>query len=349
MQKLNEEYIKEVIKPLLPNVQPGATYSFGNNKRTDIIVAPEMVNGILSGSPYEYNTLPLRFIHYTSLSAAKSILKSGKFRLSSLVSMCDFEELSFALKSVYGNKSTFTIDNYKHEVFTLSMNEFKDDSKELRDNWLEYGDCGFGVGLVLTFPEENIDKWKKHFLGKVLYGTEHLNKLHELRNRHKEFVNKLDNIKIEGQVKNFVLPVAAFHKAEDFVEEQEVRFMILNKDLYLKSTPVLWETEEIEIEGKKRTILKRNNNLEYSVVFVNENQKTFIEIDLNPQDKDSYKELNRPIPKIEKVILGPNLWKLSVLRRTLDTIKDELTQNARLGLGYEIEVNKSSVKFSDNN
>jgi hypothetical protein len=345
-EKLNKSYVKEVVNPLLPNAKPGAPYSLENEKQTDILVAPEMINGMLKDSPYEYSEKPLRFIHYTSLAAAKSILKSGKFRLSNLASMSDFEELSFALKRVYGNKSAFTIDNYKHEVFTLSMNEFKEDDDELRKNWLDYGDCGFGVGLVITFPKENIEKWHKHFLGKVLYDKENLHYLHELHVRHKEFVDKLNGINIEGQVKNFVLPVAAFHKSEDFVKEQEVRFMVLNKDLYLNSTPVLWQTEKTGVENL--TKVKEDEYRDYDI-YINENQKSFIEIALNPDEKDDYKELNRPIPKIEKVILGQKLWEASVLKNILNKIKDGLLKNAKSGLGYNIEVNKSRVKFSDNN
>ena len=347
MEKLNTSYVKEVVNPLLPNANPGAPYSFGNEKQTDIIVVPEMVNGMLKDSPYEYSEKPLRFIHYTTLAAAKSILKSGKLRLSSLASMCDLEELYFALKKVYGNKSTFTIDNYKHEVFTLSMNEFKKDTDEIRENWLDYGDCGFGVGLVITFPKENMEKWPKHFLGKVLYGKKHLNKLHKLHNRHKEFVDKLKGINIEGQVKNFVLPVAAFHKAEDYVQEQEVRFMVLNKDLYLQSFPTLWKTNKIKLEEGKRTLIEESKQLEY-YIFVNENEKTFIELNLNPDNKDEYAELNVPIPKIEKIIVGPNLWKLSALRGTLNKLKDELVQYAKMGVGYNLMVERSTIKFTEN-
>ena len=221
MNKINNSYLEEVVKPLLPNVKPGYQFSIGSLATIGkVTLAPKMVNGILNGSVYECSQNKLKFIHYTSLSSAKSIISSAKMRMFSLASMCDMEELKFALHNVIENKSNFTIDSYKHEVFSLSMNEFRT-GEEILESWINYGDCGYGVGLVLLFPNETRDDWLKHFLGKIRYGENNLRDLIDYHHRHIAFVNNLNGIRIEGQVKNFILPLAAFHKIKSYSTEKK--------------------------------------------------------------------------------------------------------------------------------
>jgi len=335
MNNINDSYINAVVKPLLPNVESGIQFSFGSPAKIgSITIAPRMVNSILVSSPYDCSQKELKFIHYTSLESAKRIIKSTKMRMFSLASMCDMEELKYALYDTNAEKSSFIIDSYKQEVFSLSMNEFQDE-KEILETSLKYGDCGFGVGMVLTFPESNQNKWRKHYLGKVLYGSANLKYLNDFHSRHSSFVNDLNRINVEGQVKNFVLPLAAFHKMKGFEKEKEVRFLILNRDTIHNRNSTFLSFKEIEVNGEKRKIEDDSEQLDY-YVYVNDVLKSFVELELDPKHKKDYKEI-RPIPKIEKIILGPKLIEVAKL-------KSELSKLVKDHLGYDVEIEKSKLK-----
>ena len=337
MNDISNGYIEEVVKPLLPNVEPGPQFSFGTPQNIGkVTLAPKMVNGILAGSPYDCSKKELKFIHYTSLDSAKKIISSAKMRMFSLASMCDLEELKFALKNIIGNKSIFTIDSYKQEVFSLSMNEFQDE-KEMQEMSLNYGDCGFGVGLVLTFPKEYQDNWRKHYLGKVLYGENNLKDLDDFHMRHKSFTDNLNGVNIEGQVKNFMLPLAGFHKMNGFEEEKEVRFLVVNKDTMLERHSTYLEFAEIEVNGEKRKAEADSTALDYNV-YVTDTLKSYIEFELHPKHKVLNDKRSIPIPKIEKIILGPKLTETAKL-------KIELNKLAKENLGYEVKVEKSKLKL----
>ena len=156
--KLTEAYFKDVVSPLLPMAEQGISYAFGNLNPSEIEISLNPVNGSLKNSQYQYNKKELKFIHYTKLKYATNIVEEGKLKMYSLASMKDPQELSYALNKIIPEKSDFTIDNYKEEVFIFSMNEFQKES-ELPQNWKDYGDCGCGVGIVLVFPKEKQYKW----------------------------------------------------------------------------------------------------------------------------------------------------------------------------------------------
>lgn len=303
---LTNQYYNVVVKPLLPKAEQGTSYAFGQNIPDHLEISPNPVNGSLNGSQYEYDQQSLRFIHYTKLSSAKSIISAAKMRMYSLSSMDDRQELSYALSEIIPDKSDFTIDTYKQEVFSLSMNEIESDQ-----TWEEYGDNGKGVGLVFSFPKETQNDWYQHYLSKIHYQAEKLEALHQYHIRHTDFITE-NYIRIIGQVKHFMLPLAAFHKTKGYKKENEVRFIVVNTSLFDS-----WD--------------ERNYNV------INDENKSFIELELHPKHKKQYKEI-RPIPKIEKIILGPKLIEVAMIR-------SELKNLAKEGLGYDVEVEKSKLKI----
>lgn len=310
LTNLTNKYYKEVVRQLLPNAEQGTSYAFEGGSINDYLeISPIPNNGSLSASQYEYPQKELKFVHYTKMESAKSIIKSAKMRIYSLASMNDEQELSYALSEIIPDKSDFTIDTYKSEVFSLSMNEFQNEL-ESTNTWEEYGDKGMGVGLVLSFPKDFYNDWYQHYLSKIHYEEEKLKVLHQYHERHTDFIRD-NNIKITGQIKHFVLPLAAFHKTKGYKKENEVRFIVVNTSLFNS-----WD--------------ERNYN-----IFNGNNNRSYVELELHPSNKERFAEL-RPIPKIEKIILGPNLIETAKL-------KVELNILAKESLGYEVKVEKSKL------
>ncbi len=172
-------------KTILPNIDEIFSFAFSNEKSINSFTPqPSYKNYILEKSIYEYSKSEQKFIHFTSLEAAKSIISSANFRMFSLYSMSDTEELSFALKQIEPDLQKFAIEQMQHDVFTLSMNEYTDKKPIAANMWNQYGDGGFGVGIVFSF-ETKRNNWTKHFLTKTKYGNEGLKDLADYHNRHK--------------------------------------------------------------------------------------------------------------------------------------------------------------------
>lgn len=316
--ELSKRYFKEVVNPLLPKAETSATFTIGNETPNEITITPQLNNSYVEDSDYEYKRNKLKFIHYTKVDSAKNIISSAIMRMYSLLSMDDPQELSYALLDVIPAKTEKTISNYKENLFTLSMNEFQDEEEEI-NTWLDYGDCGKGVGIVLSFDKTEQNNWHQHYLSKIKYKEKDLNGLRKFHARHTEFSNSIP-IQVHGQVRNFLLPLAAFHKTKDFKKEKEVRLLVINKDAFIKDQ-----------ESQYMPIIVERKGIDIS--------KSYIEFLLNPTNRDGYKN-HRPIPKVEKIILGPRAENHHVL-------KDELKELAIRGLGYEIEVETSKIDLSN--
>ncbi|NPD45119.1 DUF2971 domain-containing protein [Lentimicrobium sp. S6] len=316
--ELANKYFREVVNPLLPKAETAAIFNIGADTPNEITISPQLNNSYIEGSVYEYKRNTLKYIHYTNTESAKSIIRCAILRMYSLLSMNDPQELSYALLDSIPAKTDKTINDYKQNLFTLSMNEFQDEKEEV-NTWLDYGDCGKGVGIVLSFDKTEQNSWHQHYLSKIKYKEKDLNGLRKLHARHTEFSNSIP-IQVHGQVRNFLLPLAAFHKTKGFKKEKEVRLLVINKDAFVKNQKSQYDPIIVQKEG-------------------NEITKSYIEFLLNPPKKEAYKN-RRPIPKVEKIILGPRIENHSVL-------KDELKELAIRGLGYEIEVETSKIDLSN--
>ena len=318
---LVQQYYNKVAKPLLPNVEQGTGFAFGSQDSPfSIEISPNSVNGSLVASQYEYKAEKLRFIHYTKLKYAKDIIREGKFRMYSLSSMNDPQELSFALNEIIPDKSDFTINTYKDETFVLSMNEFEK-GKESSSNWKDYGEGEKGIGIVIYFPKETQIKWFHHYLSRILYREEHLEALKQFHIKHTDFITE-KNVTITGQVQHFMLPLAAFHKTNDWEKENEVRLIVTKN--YVNNESIY----KVKLDGDKKYIELVLNKKRFQVLLDN----TF----KNDTDSINWGNESYPIPKIEKIILGPKLIETAKL-------KAELKKLAKESLGYEIKVEKSKL------
>lgn len=316
--ELMVQYFKEVVNPLLPKAEHTLNFLNGGHQLQSITMAPQLTNHFLKESSYEYRRNKLKFIHYTNTESAKSIIRCAILRMYSLLSMSDPQELSYALKDIIPIKTNGTINEYKQNLFTLSMNEFQEEEEEI-NTWLDYGDCGKGVGIVLSFDKNEQNTWQQHYLSKIKYKDKDLNALRKFHARHLEFSNST-TIQIHGQVRNFLLPLAAFHKTKDFKKEKEVRLLVINKDAFINDQKSQYKPIVVERKGVEIT-------------------KSYIEFLLKPTNRNDY-IIHRPIPKVEKIIIGPRAENLPVL-------KDELKELAIRGLGYEIEVVTSKIDLSN--
>lgn len=312
------KYFKDVVNPLLPKAENSATFSIGNETPNEITISPQFNNSYIEDSVYEYKRNKLKFIHYTNTESAKNIIRSAILRMYSLISMSDPQELSYALLDSIPAKTEKTINDYKQNLFTLSMNEFQEEKEEV-NTWLDYGDCGKGVGIVISFDKTEQNNWHQHYLSKIKYKERDLNGLKKFHDRHTEF-STFTHLKIHGQVRNFLLPLAAFHKTKGFKKEKEVRLLFINKDAFIKEQESQYDPIIVERKGIEIT-------------------KSYIEFLLNPRNREAYKN-HRPIPIVEKIILGPRIENHSVL-------KDELKELAIRGLGYEIEVETSKIDLNN--
>ncbi len=134
------------------------------------------------------------------------------------------------------------------------------------------------------------------------------------------------------------IPLAGFHKVKGRKDENEVRLLVFNKASLLENQHFPLDFIDYEIDNEIRLIEKESKDLDY-YIFVTEARKKYIELKLNPTNKADYKNL-RPIPKIERIILGPKLYEIAKLRK-------EFKEKARKGLGYEIEVETSKIDLSN--
>lgn len=335
--KLSQTYVKQVLKPILPNIDEISSFAFGNEKSINSFTPqPFYKNDILEKSIYEYSKPEQKFIHFTSLEAAKSIISSANFRMFSLYSMSDTEELSFALKQIEPDLQKFAIEQMQHDVFTLSMNEYSDKKPIAANMWNQYGDGGFGVGIVFSF-ESKQNNWTKHFLSKTKYGNESLKDLADYHNRHKAFVVEQGLHQEKEKIDRLAIPLAGFHKVNGFESENEIRLLVFNKDSLLENYHFLFDYKEIEVNKKMRIIMKDSESLIYYVY--PDGKKSYIELDMKNNKSDEYKSYF-PVPKIESVILGYNL-------NLIEKHKEELKELAWQGLRYEIEVETSKIDLSN--
>jgi hypothetical protein len=336
--KLSETYVEQVLKPILPNIDKISSSAIGNDKSIDSFAPqPSYKNDILEKSIYEYSKPEQKFIHFTSLEAAKGIISSANFRMFSLYSMSDTDELSFALKQVESDLQKFAIDQMQHDVFTLSMNEYSDEEPIAANMWNQYGDGGFGVGIVFSFDSKERN-WEKHFLSKTKYGNSHLQDLIDYHNRHKDFIVEQGLHQDKKKIDRLAIPLAGFHKIKDFESENEVRLLVFNKKSLLENYHFPLDLIPCPIENDDRLIEIESVDLPY-YIYATDARKKYIELELNSRILKNYNGL-RPMPKIEKIILGNKLFEIY-------NLKQEFKEKAKEKLGYEIEVETSKINISN--
>ena len=184
-------------------------------------ISPE---NLFKDTEYEYKGNG-KFIHFTSLLALKSILDTGWIRMSEFSNLVDKQELVFA-SSIFENDSFYSqefnkLEHLKRNVFCLSACESSFETQSDSFMWEIYGDKGTGV--FIEFEYTNKEPYF-HNLGNVLYGKENLKPLKLLKELYDQFRKETNNFSIQD-IFNVILEIKAFHKANRYHSEKEVRLL----------------------------------------------------------------------------------------------------------------------------
>jgi hypothetical protein len=189
-RKTVDLYFKEIIHPYLPNCNyENFTDNLGNGLHLGVgaLVRLRPFNRQLSNSSYYYDQ-KLNFIHYTSLKNCINILREKSLRMYSLNGMDDSFELKYASKAIFKGLTVEQIQNWKNNVFSLSMCELDIETQSgSLDQWRRYGDDGYGIGVVLSVENENQQTWYHRYLSKIHYDSI---LIENIVNKHTEFLKK---------------------------------------------------------------------------------------------------------------------------------------------------------------
>lgn len=212
--KFGENYINEVIKPLIPNANFGwfINYSY-------YLFEPGLFNNSIYERKLDEESY---FFHFTSISKLLEIIRSKTIRMSDFNSFNDDFELTFANNNLVENPSEFK--EYKSCLFALSMCEESDENLQNDYLWENYGDNHRGVCIRLK-----LDKRKSilndFYLGRIIYkDINQILELEELKKRHKDFENKYG--KAIDNLEEILLTVCSMYKkAIPYKDENEIRLL----------------------------------------------------------------------------------------------------------------------------
>lgn len=282
--KKREEFLNEVIKPLLPFAKFSSTIQYGDyNKPSNSFHGLLSTNDLTKDSIYEFKKSQ-RLIHFTSLQSLSSILTTGFIRMTELNALDDINELSYASEVFKDNPifrhNDLIVDKSKSKLYCLSA--CLKTNKNLKDlfMWENYGAKGKGVILEFTLSNINAHRFST---GQIKYGDTMLNVIRELKNRAEQHFKKNDFFP-SNPIELFSI-FKAFHKSLRFKNEKEIRILFSTNDI----DNHIYQTVYNDID-------KRNKVTSYNKVYLkgrNPNTKTNTEI---------YPEIS-----IKKVILGYDL------------------------------------------
>jgi hypothetical protein len=212
-----DNYIKEVIHPLLPSA------------RLDFFVGDNLnlfSQNQLQGSIYD-NNQSSSFIHFTSVTSLLEIIRSKKIRMSDFNSFSDPRELEFA-NSNFSNELTDTA-NLKSKLFALSMCDNTEENRNNETMWNSYGCDHKGVCIELKL--HNSPNSLNSLNSKI-------SKLVDLKRRHDHYSGKKIN-----NLDSLLISVSSMYKRkQEFSIENESRllaFIPLHfKGYYTTSFPI---------------------------------------------------------------------------------------------------------------
>jgi len=220
------EYFKDVVHPYFPNCKlRSASPEFieGIHIFHGTILNFEPTNSHLYNSEYSYQK-ELQFVHYTSANNCLNIIREESLRMYNLNSMDDSFELKYATEgSAFNGLSEKQIRNWKENIYSLSMCEI-DVEKEGKsfDNWRRYGDDGNGVGVVLSFDNNNQETWLHRYLSKIHYTPALIEKIIKA---HVKFHRKNKDYHVLGSYQELLVNLCCFHKPPIYSSENEIRFL----------------------------------------------------------------------------------------------------------------------------
>ena len=162
-----ELFLNEVLKVyLLPNAKVMQSFAMGPvgiNKCNHVSLGLSEKFSQYKNSNYFYEG-KYKFIHYTSIPKLINILRDKKIRLYDLRAMDDKDEFNFAHK-VCGESTNFTINEAKKRIFCLSMCKYElEEREESLNMWRQFGNDGFGAGIVFNFAKTHRNNWINYML-----------------------------------------------------------------------------------------------------------------------------------------------------------------------------------------
>jgi hypothetical protein len=173
-------------------------------------------------------------IHYTSIDALFSILRSKKLRLHSLSGMDDIKELSYARNIIVGKNEIEQEKEKKGQryIFSFCDYQLEEDADSLA-LWREYGDDGYGCGIVFSIDTNTMDKWENYHFSKIFYKEKDLEPIRTAYNEYLK-INNHQNTRVFG-FEDIIVSLYGFHKSPIFDYEKELRLLYVHRDDYINT------------------------------------------------------------------------------------------------------------------
>lgn len=303
--KFGDHYIKEVIKPLIPNANLG--WFIGNQY---YLSGP----GIFENSQFERKLdTEAYFYHFTSISSLLEIIRSGKVRMSDFNSFSDEYELTLANNNLVDESSNFT--DFKSCLFALSMCEESDENLRNEFLWKNYGDNNKGVCIRLKINKSR-SSLLNFYLTKIIYSDNNrISELEEVKKRHERFKRK-------------------YGYAIDNLDE----ILLIVCSMYKKESPYKDENETRLLAYISKNKNETHTNCSYPIRHRYNSKKDlieyFLELELEYENsKDSLYHL--PYISIENVIFGRDI-NIDRLGRLLPIIEYEFWDSFKRKLYYNV-------------
>ncbi|HAZ02027.1 MAG TPA: hypothetical protein DD653_01415 [Marinilabiliales bacterium] len=302
--KFGENYINEVIKPLIPNANLGWFIN-----RSYYLFGPGLFNNSIYERKLDEESY---FFHFTSISSLLDIIRSKTIRMSDFNSFSDNFELTYANNNLVENPSEFK--EYKSCLFALSMCEESVENLQNDYLWENYGDNHRGVCIKLKFVKQK-SILNDFYLGKIIYkDTNQILELEELKKRHKDFENKYGEA-IDNLDEILLTVCSMYKKAIPYKDENEIRLLA-----YIHKS-------ENYIHTNSRSPIRHKYNSKKDLI------EYFLELELESEIENENKDKRYCLPylSIDSIILGSDCFRESIskLRRVIeyefeDSFKREL-------------------------
>jgi hypothetical protein len=319
-----EEKINAEFERFLPGI---VILPFRSGNETGVFhsvysIQPENYN--LMNSEYYYKG-ELKFVHFSSLFAIQSILKSKTIRLYNLYKLEDPREYSFA-----GDLITFNQENKEDAktnmfLFAMCNKNILTGPPEYEFNmWRIYGQNGGGVCIQFDFSLNPQTNWRDYFLSEVHYGASSKTNLESIKNLLQKYENEKPKTEIDlGQI-------VAFHKSNLYRLESEVRLLYDNRERKILKASIYRDSDGNQVAPRIELDLTESVS--------NNKEIKYLELPIYHEKFQPVFTPNKiPIPKIEKIILG------HAYKDNFADVKQKLEILAENCLGYTIEIQLSRL------
>lgn len=266
-------------------------------------------------------------IHFTSLEAIRSILKTKLLRLYNFNNMDDPLEYEFSSR-LFDNQVEI-ISDAKENIFSISfcseeLLEKKHDHDQFAQ-WRLYGRNGKGVCVVFSINNNPLN-WINHHMSNVHYA-----KIKKEGSSHSGFGKIRVLLKELNKTKpgiNFDFgKLFCFHKSFLYSNEKEIRLIF---DARVKRTGIGFTTYSLkdQVLYPKISIDKDRENVSSPI--------KYLELSLDETSLPNKEEI--PSLKIEKIVIG-----YSYTLKEYNKLNIELKNLARNNLGYEPKIERSKL------